>query len=305
MSADTHCTGHLSSLASLVLAAALSLAPPLVQAGSVLDRIKATGTLTLAHREDVVPFSYLDDRGQPVGYAIDLCHRLGDAVRQHLKLASLRIRHVKVGLSDRLSVLAEGKADLECGSTTNTPERRERVAFTVPHYITGIRYVVRSDSAVTQLQDFRGKSLVSTVGTSPLKAITQSNQVDLIGIRIREARDHAAAMDLVLRGEADGFAMDDVLLYGLIAARTPQPELKVVGRFLTVEPLAIALGKDDPEWKALVDGEMRRLIYSGEAKAIYDRWFLSPIPPHGMVLNIPMSYLLKDFWKYPTDKVPN
>jgi ABC-type amino acid transport substrate-binding protein len=198
----------------------------------------------------------------------------------------------------------EGRAELECGSTTNNAERRKTVAFTVPHYITGARYAVRPDSGIDDLPQFEGRKPVSTRGTTPLKAVDQANRERLLRITLLEAPDHAEAIEMVERGEADGFVMDDVLLYGLTANRPDPAKLKVVGKFLTIEPLAIMLSKDDPGFKRIVDDEMRRLIRSGEIEALYERWFLRPIPPNDVSLNLPMSYLLKDFWKYPTDQVP-
>ena len=271
----------------------------------VLDRIQQTGTLTIAHRESSVPFSYLDGNRKPVGYAVDLCLKLASAVQRQLKLASLNVAWRQVTAADRLQVIERHEADLECGSTTNNAERRAKVAFTVPHYITGARYLVRSGSPITELSEFEGRTLVSTRGTTPLKTVTAVNEDRLFHIRIVEAADHARAVEMVEKGEADGFAMDDVLLYGLRASRPDPAALKVVGKMLTIEPLAIMLPRDDPPFKRLVDDEMKRLIRSGEAQAIYERWFLKPIPPKGNTLGLPMNYLLRDFWKYPTDIVPN
>ena len=274
-------------------------------AGPVLDRIKAKGGITLAHRESSSPFSYLDADKKPVGYALELCQRLAEAVKKKLGMSVLRIDYLMVTPSTRMSAIAEGKADLECGSTTNNAERRQQVAFTVPHYITGARYVVRADSPINVLGQFEGKKLVSTKGTTVLKAIDKANRDQLLRINILEAADHERAMQMVEAGEADGFAMDDVLLYALIAGRTDPSKFKVVGKFLTIEPLAIMLSKDDPEFKRVIDDEMKHLINSREAYKLYDRWFIQPIPPKNTSLNLPMNYLLKDFWKYPTDQVPN
>ncbi len=174
----------------------------------------------------------------------------------------------------------------------------------MPHYIAGARYLVRADSTVQVVRDFRGQKVVSTKGTTPLKAVARANTEYLLGITILEADDHARAVEMVEQGEADGFVMDDVLLYGLAAGRPDPSRFKVVGKFLTIEPLAIMLPKNDPQFKKLVDEEMKRLIHSREAYAIYDRWFNQPIPPANQPLNLPMNYLLKDFWKYPTDQVP-
>lgn len=273
-------------------------------AGPVLDRIKQTGKITLAHRESSVPFSYYDSEKKPVGYALDMCLKLVEAVRKNLQLKTLTPQFVLVTSATRISAIQEGKADLECGSTTNNAERRQKVSFTVPHYITGARYMVRSDDSISELTHFDGRKLVSTKDTTPFKAITQANRERLLGITILEAPDHARAVEMVEKGEADGFAMDDVLLYGLMAGRQDPSKLKVVGKFLTIEPLAIMVSKDDPEFKKIMDDEMKRLIYSREANAIYERWFMRPIPPKGLALGLPMNYLLKDFWKYPTDQVP-
>ncbi|NRF69303.1 amino acid ABC transporter substrate-binding protein [Aquincola sp. S2] len=283
----------------------LLLAAAGAAAGPVLDRIKSKGTLVIAHRESSVPFSYLDADKKPVGYAVDLCLKLADAIKKKLGVTALKTEYLMVTPQNRIAAIAEGKADLECGSTTNNAERRKQVAFTVPHYITGARYMVRADSPITVLAQFEGKKLVSTKGTTPLKAIDQANRDQLLRINILEAPDHGKAVQMVESGEADGFAMDDVLLYGLIAGRPDPSKLKVIGKFLTIEPLAIMLSKDDPDLKRVVDDEMKRLISSREANKIYERWFAQPIPPKNTALNLPMNYLLKDFWKYPTDQVPN
>ena len=288
------------------LAAALALAATAATAwaGPTLDQIKQTGKIVIAHRESSVPFSYVADK-KPQGYAVELCLKIAEAVRKKLDMKTLTPEMLQVTPANRITMVAEGKAHLECGSTTNNTERRQKVAFTVPHYITGARYLVRADSKIEDLPNFEKKKLVSTKGTTPLKAVDQANRERLLGITILEAPDHAKAVEMVEAGEADGFAMDDVLLYGLKAGRADPGKLKVVGKFLTIEPLAIMLPKGDAEFKKIVDDEMKRLISTREAHAIYERWFLKPIAPKNTALNLPMNYLLKDFWKYPTDEVPN
>lgn len=180
-----------NALPSLILAGAALLAglSPDAQAGLVLDRIKQSGRIVIAHRESSVPFSFLDDARQPVGYSIDLCLRLAEAVRKKLGLAALKPEFLMVTPANRIAVIAEGKADIECGSTTNNTERRQKVAFTVPHYITGARYMVRADSTIGELADFDHRKLVSSKGTTPLKAIEQANRERLMGITILEAME--------------------------------------------------------------------------------------------------------------------
>ncbi|MEP6504558.1 MAG: amino acid ABC transporter substrate-binding protein [Betaproteobacteria bacterium] len=271
----------------------------------VLDRIRSSGRIVLAHRESSVPFSYFDANKQPVGYALDLCKDVAEAVRKHLGLKTLAIAYLPITTATRIDAIATGKADLECGATTNNAERRQKVAFTIPHYITGSRYAVRSDSTITELEGFEDHVLVSTAGSTPFKSIDQANRDRLIHIDVRAVPDNAKAMEMLANKTADGFAMDDVQLYGLIAGSPDPSKFKVVGKFLTIEPLAIMLSKDDAAFKKVVDDEMRHVIRSGEAEKIYNRWFLKPIPPKNTSMSLPMSYLLRDSWKYPSDAVAN
>ncbi len=271
----------------------------------VLERISAGGKLVIAYRESSVPFSYVDSKsGKPVGYALDLCLRMADVVRKKTGKKDMEVELVLVTPANRIAMVEQGKADMECGSTTNNAERREKVAFTIPHFIAGARLLVKAGSNIDRVEDLNGKKMVSTKGTTPLKAAEQANRERLMGITIVDVADHAKGVEMVEKGDADAFAMDDVLLYGLAAGRPDPKALKVVGRFMTTEPLAIMLPKNDPEFKKLVDEEMRRLITSRDIYPLYNKWFNQPIPPNNTVLSLPVSYLLRDFWKYPTDQVP-
>jgi len=282
---------------------AASACSTFAQAEGVLDRVRGGGPLVIAHRESSVPFSYVHE-GRAVGYAVDLCLRIAEVVRQKTGRRDMPVQMLQVTPSNRIEAVKSGKADMECGSTTNNAERRKDVAFTIPHFITGARLLVPAASKVERMEDLEGRKLVSTQGTTPLKAAEQANRERLMRIQMVEAPDHEAAVRMVEKGEADAFVMDDVLLYGLASNRADPQALKVVGRFVTTEPLAIMLPKGDDEFKKLVDAEMRRLISSREIYAIYDRWFMRPIPPTQRALNLPVSYLLRDFWKYPSDEVP-
>jgi glutamate/aspartate transport system substrate-binding protein len=272
-------------------------------AQGVLDRVAAGGKLVLAHRASSVPFSYVHE-GKPMGYAVDLCLRLAEAVRRKTGMKDMAVAFLQVTPENRMAMVEQGKADLECGSTTNNAERREKVAFTIPHFITGTRLLMKASSKVTRMEDLAGKKLVSTRGTTAYKVAEKAGRERLMGFTLLEAPDHARAVEMVEKGEADAFAMDDVLLYSLAASRPDPKALKVEGRFLTTEALAIALPRQDAAFKQVVDEEMRRLITSREILAIYDKWFMQPIPPQGRALHLPVSYLLRDFWKYPTDQVP-
>lgn len=298
-----HFPSRIVKASLLVVALVACLVEP-AQAGPVLERIRQTGKITLAHRESSIPFSYLDADKRPIGYSMDLCAKVSEAIRKHLGLKSLATEYLKVTEFNQVAMIEQDKADLECGATSNNAERREKVAFTIPHYITGTRFMVRADSPITDLKGFEGLTLVSTYKTPSLEAIRRANKERLLRISIMQANDHVQATEMIEKEQADGFAMDDVLLYGMIASRPNPSKLKVVGKFLTLEALSIVMSKNDPELKTVVDEEMKRLVSSHEANAIYDRWFIKPIPPRNTALNIPMNYLLRDFWKYPSDRVP-
>jgi len=273
--------------------------------GTTLDRIKQTGTVTIGYRTGSVPFSYTVEEGKPIGYAIDLCQRFVQAIGQAVGSKQLRINYVPVTSKTRIQAVVAGEADLECESTTNTAERRKLVSFSIAHYLTGARYAVLSTSNISGLSDFRGRKLASTVETSPLKMARAANAQYLVGAEIVDAPEHATALGWVLAGKVDGFVMDEVLLAGLIATQPDPSKLKIVGKYLTVEPLGIMMPRDDAELRNIVNTEMRRMISSGEAAALHERWFMNPIPPKNQSLGLPMPFLLRDFWRFPTDKLPD
>ena len=289
---------------SAALLLALLASAALAQSGPVLDRLKSGGKIVIAHRESSVPFSYLDADKKPVGYALDICQRLVEAVGKKLGLKDIKTDFVMVSAAARIDTLVQGKADMECGNTTNNKDRREKVAFTVPHFITGTRLLVKANSKAERLEDFAGRAVVATKGSTSQKTVISANNERLLGLKVLESPEHTKSVEMVEKGEADAFAMDDVILFSLAANRPDPKALKVVGKFLTIEPLAIMLPKNDPELKKIVDEEMKRLIRTREIYAIYYKWFNQPVPPKGATLNLPVSYLLRDFWKYPTDVVP-
>lgn len=281
-------------------AATAPAAPP---PAPTLNRIRDTAVITLAHREASIPFSYLDANKRPIGYAMDLCMLVVDAVRRELKLPRLRVDYLSVTAANRIAAIAEGKADLECGSTTNNAARRKQVAFTITHYYAGARLLTRTDSSIRRLSDVRGKAVVSTRGTTPLAALKTAQERGIIDARILEGKDHDESFAMLERGEADVFAMDDILLYSLRATSKEPQNWSIVGEFLSVEPLSIMLRRNDPEFKRLVDTVLSRAMIDGDVTTLYKKWFLEPIPPKGVNLNIPLSPLMRDQIRFPTDKV--
>lgn len=275
------------------------------QAGGTLEKIAQTGTITLGYRESAPPFSYVGDGKQPIGYSIDICAKVVEAVRRELKRPSIAVKHIPVSSSTRISALTSGEIDLECGSTTSTSERRKEVAFTIPTFIAAARVLAKKSAGISSLHDVAGKTVVTTQGTSSEQFFKERNEVHSLRATLLLGKDHAESFALLEAGKAAAFLMDDVLLYSLRAA-AKDPESYTISRDpLTIEPLAIMLRKDDAPFKKLVDIEVSRVITQGEIQGIYRKWFESPIPPHQHNLKMPMSYMLRDSFKAPTDWLPN
>lgn len=284
-------------------AAIFCMASSSAQAGDTLAKIRETKTIIIAHRESSIPFSYIDDNKQVTGYAVDLCLKIAEAVKRELKLSQLNITFVPVTSANRIPAIVEGRADLECGSTTNNAERRKLVAFTIPHFVAAVRMVVRTDSGIKNWSDLRDKKVVTTKGTTTVKLLTDRDKVRALNLKLIEGIDHSESFGMVEKGSAEAFPMDDVLLFGLRASAKEPEKFVVTGDPLSAEPYAIMLRKDDIGFKSVVDREMSRIINDGELIKLYDKWFKRPIPPKNMNMNMPMGYLLRDTLRFPTDKV--
>lgn len=277
---------------------------PATAADAVTDRIARSGVVAIGYRDSSPPFSYLDQDRRPIGYSIEICHRIVDAMRQSLK-RPLDIRYVPVTSATRMEAVMRGEVDLECGTTTSTAERRQKVAFTVPTYIATTALLVRSGSGIGSIGDLGGKTVVTTRGTTAEKIFRDANERRSLRASLVEAKDHAESFSVLQAGKADAFIMDDVLLYSLRAASGTPERYEVTRDKLNIEPLAIMFSKEDPALKRIIDQEVSRLVVEGEIQKIYRRWFESPIPPKNVNLALPMSYLLRDSFKAPTDWLPN
>jgi glutamate/aspartate transport system substrate-binding protein len=284
-----------------LLASGALAAPALAQTGT-LDKIKASGSITVGHRESSIPFSYLDDKQRPIGYSMDICARVVDAAKKQLKLSKLEVKYNVVTPQTRMQLIANGTVDIECGSTTNTVERQKQVAFAVTTFITGTKLLVKKASKVKGIDDLKGKPIVVTQGTTNERAVKLINDQKNLGLRFLNAKDHAESFLTVDTGRAVAFPMDDILLYGLIASSKNPKQWAVVGEFLSYDPYAVMLRKDDPEFKKFVDGVITGMMKSGELEKLYRKWFLAQIPPKKVNLNVPMSTQLRAQFKNPNDK---
>ncbi len=271
------------------------------QESGTLKKIKDSGTITLGVRDSSIPFSYLDDKQSYQGYSVDLCMRVVAAVQKHLGLSSLNVKMTPVTSATRIPLMANGTIDLECGSTTNNLERQKQVAFAPTTFVTANRLLAKKSSGIKTLDDMKGKTIVSTSGTSNIKQVTALNTERNLGMNIQAAKDHAEGFLMVETGRAVAFAMDDILLASLASSSKSPADYGITNEALSVEPYALMLRREDPEFKKVVDNAIVALFKSGEINRIYHKWFQSPIPPKGINLNVPMSDALKSAIARPTD----
>jgi len=289
--------------ASTLFAARLATcaATGIAAAQDTLKKIRDTGAITIGHRDTSIPFSYYDDKQQVVGYAMDICMKIVDAVKAELKLPKLEVKLNPVTSATRIPLMANGTIDLECGSTTNNLDRQKQVWFATTHFVTANRYVAKKSSKIQKLADLKGKTIVSTSGTTNIKWATEENAKQNMGMNIIAAKDHAESFLTVETGRAVAFFMDDILLYSLVATSKNPSEWAIGSEAYTVEPYGIMLRKDDAAFKKVVNGAINALYKSGEINKIYEKWFLKPIPPKGVNLNLPMSAQFKKVVGKPTD----
>src|ERR1700681_2202895 len=267
-----------------------------------LKNIKETGAITLAYRESSIPFSYLDDSQKPIGFAIDICYKIVDAVKKELKLDKLEVKLTPVTPSTRIPLLANGTIDLECGSSTNNAERQKQISFTNTHFLTASRFVSKKSSKINSIDDLKGKSAVSTSGSTNIKQLTEANAARNLGVNIIPVQDHGEAFLMVETDRAVAFVMDDILLASFVAG-SKEPSAYVISKdaFSKPEPYGIMLRKDDPDFKKVADGATAALYQSPEGAKIYEKWFMAKIPPKSLNLNVPLGPEQKKSFAKPSD----
>jgi ABC-type amino acid transport substrate-binding protein len=289
------------TLAVVVTTAVLWPAAQAQDVKPTLTRVAETGTIRVAYRESSVPFSYLDN-AKPIGFGVEICERVVDAVKAKLKKPDLKVESQPVTSQNRIPLLMNGTIDIECGSTTNNKVRNEQVDFGINYFYTGSRLLVKKGSGIKNYPDLRGKTVAVTAGTTNFQVMrrymTANNFTDINTIA---AKDHADGFLNVESGRAVAFMMDDILLFGLAANSKNPAEWEVVGDSLQVEPYAVMVRKNDPEFKKLVDETIAGLMKSGEFEKLYKKWFQSPIPPRGANLNAPMNDELRNNMKVLSD----
>lgn len=260
-------------------------------AGTTLERIKQTGVVNLGFREDSLPFSYKNaEQGAPLGYSIDVCNALVDALKAETgKL--LTVNYVPVSSAARIPFVVDGKIDFECGNSTNTKARREKVAFSMPLYFASARMLVREGSGIAKFNDLAGKTLAVEKGSTG-EQIAEARKSVLNTMKTVIAESSDAGVAAVEKKAADAFMTDDILLHAFKAQS--KEKLEVVGSEMSVEPLAIMYAKDDKELAVIVDREFGKLTQSGQMRKLYKKWFQTQLPQRSYSLDVAPNQLTSE-----------
>lgn len=288
--------------AALALAGVAAIQPAVAQEAGTLKKIAETKTLVVGYRESSVPFSYLDGNQKPIGYSMDLCAKVVDAVKAKMKMPDLKVDYQPVTSANRIPLLQNGTIDMECGSTTNSVKRQEQVSFGYSTFVTNVKVVVKKSSGIKSLAELNGQPIATTSGTTSVQLIKQHEKGAHIDFKEVYGKDHAESFLLLANDRAKAFVMDDILIAGLIANSANPSEYTFLPEVLRTEPYGIMLRKDDAGFKAVVDQALAGVMKSGEINKLYSKWFLSSIPPKNINLNFPMSAELKAAIASPNDK---
>jgi glutamate/aspartate transport system substrate-binding protein len=267
-----------------------------------LQKIKATGSVTMGVRESSGALSYTLGNEKFVGFHVDLCQRAMADIQRQLGLSKLDVKYNVVSSSNRIPLLQNGTIDLECGSTTNNAARQQQVAFALTTYVEEIRMAVKASSGIRSISQLNGRKVATTTGTTSVQLLRKHQKA--AGVEFQEVfgKDHTDSMLNLDSGRADAFVMDAQVLAGNIAKARNPADFRIVGEVLGVEPIAIMLRKDDIAFKRSIDNTLRAMMQSGEIAQLYDKWFMKPIPPANAAVNLPASEATKAAWASPNDK---
>ncbi len=269
---------------------------------NTLEKIKSSGAVTMGVRESSGALSYTVGDGKYAGYHVEICQRVLGDIQKQLKLKSLNINYQAVTSQNRLPLVANGTVDIECGSTTNNATRQKDVAFAVTTYVEEVRIAVKANSGITSLNQLNGKKVATTTGTTSVQLLRKHERATGVNFDEVFGKDHADSFLLLESGRADAFVMDGSILAGNIANSKNPGDYKIVGEVIAVEPIAIMIRKDDPDFKKSVDDSIKKMMKDGTLAKLWDKWFLQPIPPKGNKVGLALSASTKDAWANPNDK---
>lgn len=266
-----------------------------------MTKIQTTGLISIGHRETSVPFSYVDSDNQVIGFSQDLCNKVIDAVKAKTKRSDLRVRFIPVTSQNRISLVQNGTVDLECGVTTNLVARQNQVAFSDTFFVATTRLLTRKDSGIKDFPDLAGKTVVTNQGTTSERILRKMNEEKKMNMQIISAKDYGEGRLTLETGRAVAYMMDDVLLAGARSLTAKPADWVLVGTPKSSEAYGFMLRKNDPEFRKVVDDAMQQVMKGKEINAMYDKWFMKPVPPKNLTFDFPMSDSLKKVYANPND----
>ena len=271
-------------------------------ASPTLDKIKTSGTVTMGVRESSIPMSYTTGDSRFDGYHVEICRMILGDIKDKLGLSTLRINYQPVTSQNRVPLVQNGTVDIECGTTTNNTARAKDVGFANTLYVEEVRIAVKANSGITSISQLAGKKVATTTGTTSVQLLRKHEKANGVNFDEVFGKDHADSFLLLESGRADAFVMDGSILAGNIANSKNPGDYKIVGEVIAVEPIAIMIRKDDPDFKKSVDDSIKTMMKDGTLNKMWDKWFLQPIPPKGNKIGLALSQSTKDAWANPNDK---
>jgi len=272
------------------------------QGAGTLDKIKAAGVITLGVRDSSGALSYTLGDGKYAGYHVELCQKIAADLQTRLKLPKLAVAYQPVTSQNRIPLMQNGTIDLECGSTTNNLARQKDVAFAVTTFVEEVRIAVKANSGINSISQLNGRKVATTTGTTSVQYLRRHERANGVNFEEIYGKDHGESFLLLESGRVDAFVMDSAILAGNIALARNPADFRIVGEVLSVEPIALMLRKDDPEFKAAVDDSIKAMIKRGDLARLWDKWFVQPIPPKGARVGLALSDSTKAAWANPNER---
>jgi len=291
-----------SSIRAALMASALVCAQSAIASSATLDKIKSTGAVTMGVRESSIPMSYTTGDSRFDGFHVEVCRMILNDIKDKLGMSTLRINYQPVTGQNRIPLVQNGTVDIECGTTTNNTARQRDVSFANTLYVEEVRIAVKANSGINSISQLAGKKVATTTGTTSVQILRKHEKATGVNFDEVFGKDHADSFLLLESGRADAFVMDGSILAGNIANSRNPKDFKIVGEVLSVEPIAIMVRKDDPQFKADVNAAIAKIVANGSMPKLWDKWFLKPIPPKNSVVGLELSAATKNAWANLNDK---
>ena len=291
-----------SGIKAALFASVVVCAQGAFASSATLDKIKASGAVTMGVRESSIPMSYTTGDSRFDGFHIEVCRMILNDIKDKLGLSTLRINYQPVTGQNRIPLVQNGTVDIECGTTTNNTARQRDVSFANTLYVEEVRIAVKANSGINSISQLAGKKVATTTGTTSVQILRKHEKATGVNFDEVFGKDHADSFLLLESGRADAFVMDGSILAGNIANSRNPKDFKIVGEVLSTEPIAIMVRKDDPQFKAAVNAAIAKIVANGSMPKLWDKWFLKPIPPKNSVVGLELSAATKNAWANLNDK---